>query len=237
MSLSLENLAKITLDEKMRGYWLVRTSASSEHEIAGIRIVTEGIMGLSALKRAIQQTIGSRWREEVRADCREQEDRARDRADSAGDNFRTFSDGKESESEADLESLDEQDLWYATYDRADCQSMIGLREARKKLQHATQSRRFFKNDDNGRERVTSNRPKSVQGLKKVTRCSRCGYFGPWAEGTTAGDHHRVIDPARAEGSENNRAQGRGHRTAKEGAKAKVGESILKRPSNSRILPW
>ena len=42
---------------------------------------------------------------------------------------------------------------------------------------------------------------------------------------TAGDDHPVIDPAKAEGSENNRAQERGHRKAK----AKVGESSLKRP--------
>ena len=40
---------------------------------------------------------------------------------------------------------------------------------------------------------------------------------------SAGDHHRVIDPAEAEGSENKRAQERGHRKAR--AKAKDGESI------------
>ena len=39
---------------------------------------------------------------------------------------------------------------------------------------------------------------------------------------TAGDHHRVIDPAEAEGSENNRAQERGHRKAKVRPMAKVG---------------
>ena len=48
---------------------------------------------------------------------------------------------------------------------------------------------------------------------------------------TAGDHRRVIDPAEPEGSENNRAQERGHRhvKARARAKAKVGESSLKRP--------
>ena len=45
---------------------------------------------------------------------------------------------------------------------------------------------------------------------------------------TARDHHRVIDPAEAEVSENNHAQERGHRKAKARAKAKVGESTLKR---------
>ena len=45
---------------------------------------------------------------------------------------------------------------------------------------------------------------------------------------TAGDHHRVLDPAEAEDSENNRAQERGHRKAKARGKDKVGESSLKR---------
>ena len=62
----LQNAKKIALDEKMRGYWLIRTSALSEQEIAGIRIVTEGVTGLSAVKRAIQQKVVSRRREEVR---------------------------------------------------------------------------------------------------------------------------------------------------------------------------
>ena len=44
---------------------------------------------------------------------------------------------------------------------------------------------------------------------------------------TARDHHRVIDPAEAEVSEINRAQVKGHRTAKARAEAKVGESSLK----------
>ena len=49
-----------------------------------------------------------------------------------------------------------------------------------------------------------------------------------SEGDTAGDHHRVLDPAEAEDSENNRAQERGHRKGKASGKDKVGESSLKR---------
>ena len=78
MSLSLQNSTKIALDEKVRGNWLMYTSASSEQEIACIRIVTERSTGLYAVKRTILQTIVSRWREEVRDDRREQEDRAHD---------------------------------------------------------------------------------------------------------------------------------------------------------------
>ena len=76
VSLSLWNSTRIAVDEKMRGYWLVHTSAFSEQEIAGIRVLAEGSTGLSAVKKAIQQTIDARRREEVRDDRRAQEDRA-----------------------------------------------------------------------------------------------------------------------------------------------------------------
>ena len=107
MSLSRQKSTKIALDKKMRCYRFIRTSALSEHVIAGIRVVSEGSTGLSAVKKAIQQTAVSRRREEVRDDHREQEDRARDKTGSAGDNLHTLSDGEQSESEADLVSLDE----------------------------------------------------------------------------------------------------------------------------------
>ena len=74
MSLSLKNSAKIALDQKIRGDWLIRTSALSEREIAGIRIFPEGSTGLSPVKTAIHQTIVSTRRDKVRDDRREQED-------------------------------------------------------------------------------------------------------------------------------------------------------------------
>ena len=107
MSLSLQNSTKIALDEKMRGYWRMFTSALSGREIAGVRIITEGSTGLSALNKAIQPTIVVRRRQEVRDDPREKQDRALDKTGSAGDNCSTLADGEESESETDLESPDE----------------------------------------------------------------------------------------------------------------------------------
>ena len=83
-----------------------------------------------------------------------------DKTGSAGDNVYTLSDGEEYESETDLRTTD---------DKAEYETMSsGLCEARKKLQYATKSRRFYEKGDNGREHVTSNRPKSIQELKKVT---------------------------------------------------------------------
>ena len=84
MSLSLQNSTKIALDEKMRGCWLTRTSALSEKEIAGVRIVTEGSTGLSALSDPADNRFETE-REEVRDDPREQEDRANDKTGSAGE--------------------------------------------------------------------------------------------------------------------------------------------------------
>ena len=165
-SLSLQNSTRIALDEKMRDFWLIRTSALSEQEIAGIPTVTERSTGLSALKKAIQQTIVSRPREEVRDDRREREDRARDKTSSAGDNFHTRSDGEKSESETDLGSLDEQDLRYATDTNAEYEAIVGLREARRNCSMRQNRDRFHKKGDNGPERVTSNRLHTIQELKR-----------------------------------------------------------------------
>ena len=49
--------------------------------------------------------------------------------------------------------------------------MIGVGEARKKLQHVAKSWRFYKKGDHGREGVTSNRSKSLPEVKKVTTCN------------------------------------------------------------------
>ena len=216
-SLSLQNSTKIALDEKMRGYWRIRTSALSEQEIAGIRIVTEESIGLSAVPRAIQPTIVSRRREEVRDGRREQEDPARDKTGRTVGSLSQRHSGKSRQTE------------YATDGKAEYEAMIGLRKARKKLQHATTSNKFFMKGDDGNERVTSNRSKSIEELKKATTCNRCDALRHWEgdEGLnrdTAGDH-QAIDPVEAEGSENTSAQERGHRKAK--ARAKVGRVKFK----------
>ena len=48
---------------------------------------------------------------------------------------------------------------------------------RQKLQHATKSRRFYKKEDNGRERATSKRSTSIHELKRVSTCNRCDALG------------------------------------------------------------
>ena len=73
MPLSLQNSTKRKRSE---------ASQSSQKEARG---------DSAAVKKAIQQTIVARRREEVRDDCREQEDRAQDKTCSAGDTFHTLS--------------------------------------------------------------------------------------------------------------------------------------------------
>ena len=63
----------IDLDEKIRGYWLVRTSNLTERAISGIKIITQGQTQLAQVKKAITQTIVAKKREEVRDDFREAE--------------------------------------------------------------------------------------------------------------------------------------------------------------------
>ena len=56
MSILLQNEANTALDEKMRGYWLIGTSALTEQEISGVRVITLMGNGLSDVRNAIHQT-------------------------------------------------------------------------------------------------------------------------------------------------------------------------------------
>ena len=65
---ALKRYTAIDLDEKIRGYWLMRTSNLTEREISGIEIITQGQTQLAQVKRAITQTIVAKKRQEVRDD-------------------------------------------------------------------------------------------------------------------------------------------------------------------------
>ena len=79
LTVALQKDTAIDLDEKIRGYWLMRTSNLTERELSGIKIITQGQTELAQVKKAITQTIVAKKREEVRDDLREAGDRARDR--------------------------------------------------------------------------------------------------------------------------------------------------------------
>ena len=69
--------------------------------------------------------------------------------------------------------------WYELDDQEQ-EALISLRDARKKLQHATKPRRFYPKGG-GRARSTE---KSIDELKKVTPCNRCGAIGHREEDCT-----------------------------------------------------
>ena len=133
----------IDLDEKIRGYWL-RTSNLTEREFSGIKIITHGQTELAQVKKAITQTIVAKKREEVRDDLREAGDTARDRpggyAEAPNFHLRGNSDDDQADTISESESNCSEQLY--ELDGQEQEALISLRGARKKLQHATKSRRF-----------------------------------------------------------------------------------------------
>ena len=86
--------------------------------------------------------------------------------------------------------------WYEL-DGQEQEALDSLRDARKKLQHATKSRRFYPKGGGG-ARSTG---KSIDELKKVTPCNRCGAIGHLEEVCT--------QPARSREKRSPSAKGKG----------------------------
>ena len=123
----------------------MRTSNLTEREISGMNIITVGQTQLAQVKKAITQTIVAKKREEVRDDLREAGDRARDRPGGYAEapNFPLH--GNSDDDQADMISESESkssQQWYE-FDGQEPEALTSLRDARKKLQHATKSRRFY----------------------------------------------------------------------------------------------
>ena len=94
--------------------------------------------------------------------------------------------------------------WYEL-DGREQEALISLRDARKKLQHATKSRRFYPKGG-GRARSTG---KSIEELKKVTSCNRCGAICHWEEDCSQPARSRKIRSSSAKG------QGKSRRSRRE----------------------
>ena len=178
LTVALQKDTAIDLDEKIRGYWLMRTSNLTEREISGIKIITQGQTQLAQVKKDITQTIAKK-REDVRDDLREAGDRARDRPGGYAEAATFHLHGSSDDDQADTFSESESNCSEQCYelDGQEQEALISLRDARKKLQHATKSRRFYPKGG-GRARSTG---KSIEELKKVTPFNRCGAIGHWEE--------------------------------------------------------
>ena len=68
LTFALKKDTAVDLDEKIRGYWLMRTSNLTEREISESRSSLRGRHSSNRSKKAITQTIVAKKREEVRDD-------------------------------------------------------------------------------------------------------------------------------------------------------------------------
>ena len=110
------------------------------------------------------------------------QDRARDRDGGYAEAPNFHLDGDSDDDQKDRISESESNCSEQRYelDGQEQEALISLRDARKKLLHATKSRRFYPKGG-GRARSTG---KSIDELKKVTPCTRCGAIGHWEEDNT-----------------------------------------------------
>ena len=146
LTVALQKDTAIDLDEKIRGYWLMRTSNLTEREISGIKIITQGQTQLAQVKKAITQTIVAKKREEVRDDLREAGDRARDRPGGYAEapNFHLHGNSDDDQSDTISESESNcSEQWYELDDQEQ-EALISLRDARKKLQHWKEHRKIYR---------------------------------------------------------------------------------------------
>ena len=195
LTVALKKDTAIDLDEKIRGYWLMRTSNLTDREVSGIKIITQGQTQLTQVKKAITLTIVAKKREEVRDDLREAGDRVRDRAGGYAEapNFNLHGNSDDDEDWISESESNCSEQWYEL-DGQEQEALISLRDERKKLQHATKSRRFYPKGG-GRARSTG---KSIDELKKVTPCNRCGALGHWeAECTEPARSRKKRSPPKA----------------------------------------
>ena len=133
LTVPLKKDTAIDLDEKIRGYWLMRTSNLTEREISGIKIITQGQTQLAQDKTAITQTIVAEKRKSGMISVKQET--AGGYAEAP--NFHL--DGNSDDDQEDRISESEpncSEQWYEL-DGQEQEALISLRDARKKLQHAT----------------------------------------------------------------------------------------------------
>ena len=145
LTVALKKDTAIDLDEKIRGYWLMRTSNLTEREISGIKIITHFQTHLAQVEKAITQTIVAKKSEDVRKDLREAGDRARDRPGGYPEAPNLHLDGDIDDDQEDRISESESNCseQWNELDGQEQEALISLRDARKKLQHATKTRKFY----------------------------------------------------------------------------------------------
>ena len=155
----------------------MRTSTLMEREISGIKIINHSgaDRARAGPRRPSPRRLLQRNVRKSGDDLREAGDRARDRPGGYAEAPNFHLHGNSCDDQADTISESESNCseqWYEL-DGQEQEALISLTDTRKRLQHATKSRRFYPRGG-GRARSTG---KSIDELKKVTPCNRCGAIG------------------------------------------------------------
>ena len=191
LTVALKKDTAIDLDEKIRGYWLMRKSNLTVREISGIKIITEGQTTRAGQKRPSPRRLLQRSvRKSGMISVRQETERETALVDTLRPRISIFLET------VMMIKLNCSEQWYEL-DGQEQEALISLRDAGKKRQHATKSRRFY-SKGGGRARSTG---KSIDELKKVTPCNRWGAIGHWEEDCT--------QPARSRKKRSPSAKGKG----------------------------
>ena len=136
LTVALNKDTAIDLDEKMRGYWLMRTSNLTEREISGIKIITQGQTQLAQAKkkkasprRLLQGNVRKSGMISVKQET------ARDRPGGFAEAAKFHLDGDNDDDHEERISESESNCseqWYEL-DGQEQEALISLRDARKKL--------------------------------------------------------------------------------------------------------
>ena len=144
LTAALQKDTAVDLDEKIRGYLLMRTSNLTEREISGIKIITQGQTQLAQVKRPSPRRVLQRnVRKSGMISVRQETARDRPGGYAEAPNFHLH--GNSDDDQADTTSESESNCseqWYEL-DGQEQEALISLRDARKKFQHATKSRQFY----------------------------------------------------------------------------------------------
>ena len=195
LTIALQKDTAIDLDEKTRGYWLMRESNLTEREISG-RSSLRARQLAQVKKRPSPDDCCKETRKSATI-SREAGDRTRDRLGGYAEAPNFHLHGNSDDDQADTIPESEStcsEQWYEL-DGQEQEALISQRDARKKLQHATKSRRCDP-EGGGRARSTG---KSIDELKNVTPCNRCGAIGHWEEDCTQRARSRKKTHASAKG--------------------------------------
>ena len=172
LSVALQKDTAIDLDEKIRGYWLMRNFWNQD--------ITQGQTQLAQVKRAITQTIVAKKCDEVTDDLREAGDRARNLPGGYAEAPNFHLHGNSDDDQADTIFRIKVKLFRAVV-RAGWSRTRSSDQSERCTKETSTCDKIEKVLPKRWEAVQGGTGKSIDELKKVTSCNRCGAIGHWEE--------------------------------------------------------